>query len=322
MILSRRVLARAGVLAFGALTLAACSDSSTAPLPVTPDQLQSVGESAALEIESAMASMTATDVMSTNGGAPSFSRVPHGTVQMFRGLSLNRYAVSRTTTDISQCGVASQTPPVDTDGDQVPDNFSVTFALPACHFADATSNYDVTGVLRISDPQPGTAGLTLSYGLENFKVAFSGGDGSGYISRDGSGSVSVSAGGLSQTVNWTDLAVLTGVMSASDVLHWTATFAAVEGQSIVAGRALPDGVYQPNGSVTLSEGRRSASFTVATIDPLQYSASCAAGVVEGTSMTPFTAGRIRVSVSSQQNSGYVDVTYASCNTATVTLSTQ
>jgi hypothetical protein len=308
------------MLAIGALTFAGCGgDSATAPLPITADQLQSMGESIATELEGTIAQLTAQDVMNTNGGAPSFSRIPRGPVKMFRGLSLDRYAVSKsTTTDISQCGQASQTPPVDTDGDQVPDNFSVTFALPACHFSDATSNYDVTGVLRISDPQPGTAGLALNYGLENFKVAFSGGDGSGYISRDGSGSVSVSAGGLSQTVNWTDLAVLTGVTSASDVLHWTATFAAAEGQSIVAGRALPDGVYQPNGSVTLSEGRRSASFSVTTIDPLQYSASCAAGVLEGTSMTPFTAGRIRVSVSSAQGSGSVDVTYSSCNMATVT----
>ncbi|MFL5616429.1 MAG: hypothetical protein ACJ796_22370 [Gemmatimonadaceae bacterium] len=323
MSISRRTLARAGMLAIGALTFAGCGgDSATAPLPITTDQLQSMGSSVATELEGAIGQLTAQDVMNSNGGAPSFSRVPHATVQMFRGLSMDRYALSRTATDISQCGVASQTPPVDTDGDQVPDNFSVTFALPACHFADATSNYDVTGVLRISDPQPGTAGLALSYGLENFKVTFSGANGSGYISRDGSGSVSVSTGGLSQTVNWTDLAVLTGVTSASDVLHWTATFAAVQGQSLVAGRALPDGVYQPNGSVTLSEGRRSASFTVTTIDPLQYSASCAAGVTQGTSMTPFTAGRVRVSVTNQQNSGSVDVTYASCNTATVTLSTQ
>ena len=116
MTLSRRVLARAGVLAFGALTLAACSDSSTAPLTVTPDQLQSIGESAATEIEGAIASITAQDIMNTNGGAPSFSRVPRSTPAMIGGLSLNRYAVSRSSTDISQCGVPSQDPPVDSDG--------------------------------------------------------------------------------------------------------------------------------------------------------------------------------------------------------------
>jgi hypothetical protein len=322
MSLSRRTLARAGALALGALTLAACSDSTTAPLNVTPDQLQSIGGSVATEIEGGIAQLTAQDVMNTNGGAPSFSRVPRSSAAMFGGLSLNRYAVSRSTTDISQCGVASQSPPVDTDGDQVPDNFSVTFALPACHFADQTNTYDVTGVLRISDPQPGTSSMALSFGLENFKLAFSGAQGSGYVSRNGTASVSITAGGLSQSATWSDVAVLTGVTSASDNIHWTSTFAAAQGQSITAGRSLPDGTYQPNGSVTFQQGNRSASFSVTTIDPLQYSASCAAGIAGGTAISPFTSGHVRVSVSSQQNSGYADVTYSGCNSATVTLVSQ
>ena len=70
--------------------------------------------------------------------------------------------------------MASQSPPVDSDGDQVPDNFSVTFSLPACHYQDLTDTYDITGVLSISDPQPGTAGMALNFGLQNFKLAFSG----------------------------------------------------------------------------------------------------------------------------------------------------
>jgi len=319
MTLSRRVLARAGVLAFGALTLAACSDSSTAPLPVTPDQLQSVGESAATEIEGAIASITSQDIMNTNGGAPSFSRVPRSAPAMIGGLSLNRYAVSRSTTDISQCGVPSQDPPVDSDGDFVPDNFSVTFALPACHFADASDSYDVTGVLRVSDPQPATAGMALSFALDNFKLAFSGTNGSGYVSRNGTASVSVTTGGLSQSATWTDNAVLTGVASASDNINWTNTFVAAQGQSITAGQPLPDGAFSPNGSVTIHQGNREATFSVTTIDALQYSASCAAGVAQGTSLSPFSGGRVRVAVSNQQNSGYVDVTYSGCNSATVTL---
>ena len=319
MTLSRSVLARAGVLAFSALTLAACSDSSTAPLPVTPDQLQSIGESAATEIEGAIASITAQDIMSTNGGAPSFARVPRSSPAMIGGLSLNRYAVSRSTTDISQCGVMSPSTPDDPDGDQVPTSVSVTFATPACSFTSGTDNYDVTGVLRVSDPSPAKPEMALNFALDNFKLAFSGTNGSGYVSRNGSASVSVTTGGLSQSATWTDNAVLTGVASASDDINWTNTFVAAQGQSITAGRALPDGAYSPNGSVTVHQGNRVASFSVTTIDALQYSASCADGVAAGTSLTPFTAGRIRVAVSNQQNSGYVDVTDSGCNSATVTL---
>jgi len=180
MSISRRTLVRAGVLAIGALTLAACNDSSTSPLNVTPDQLQAIGESVATELEGGAAQLTAQDVINTNGGAPTFSRVPRSTATMFRGLSLSRTAGAA---DVAQCGVASQNPPVDSDGDMIPDNWSLTFALPACHFADQTNSYDVTGVLHITDTQPGTAGLALNFGLDNFKLSFSGINGSGYVSR-------------------------------------------------------------------------------------------------------------------------------------------
>ena len=319
MSISRRPLARAGVLALGAFALVSCNDASTSPLNVTPEQLQSIGESVAAEIEGGAAQLTAQDVLNTNGGAPSFSRVPRSTAAMFRGLSLSR---SASATDISQCGVASQTPPVDTDGDLIPDNWSLTFALPACHFSDQTNAYDITGVLHITDLQPGTAGFALGFGLDHFKLAFSGSDGSGYVARDGSGSVSATSGGLSQTEDWTEDAVLTGVTNAHAEINWTAAFAAAQGQSITAGHALPDGSYTPNGSLSFRQGNRVASFTVTTMDPLQYSASCAAGVAAGTSLTPFSGGRIRVSVSSQQGSGFADITYSSCNTATVTLVSQ
>ena len=319
MSISRRIFARAGVLAIGALTLASCKDSGTTPLNVTPDQLQSIGESVATELEGGVAQLTAQDVMSTNGGAPTFSRVPRSAAMMTRGLAFSR---TSSATDIAQCGVASQNPPVDTDGDLIPDNWTLTFSLPACHFADQTDSYDITGALRITDLQPSTPSLALSFGLENFKLAFSGANGSGYVSRDGSGSVSASQSGLSQTENWTEAAVLTGVTSATVGINWTATFAAVQGQSLTAGHALPDGVYSPNGTVSFRQGNRVASFTVTTIDPLQYSAACADGVSQGTSLSPFTGGHVRIDVTSQQGSGYADVTYSSCNAATVNLVSQ
>ena len=319
MTLSRRVLARAGVLAFGALTLAACSDSSTAPLNVTPQQLQSVGQSTATEIEGAIASITAQDVMNNNGGAPSFSRVPRSAPATMSILSLDRYAVSRSTTDIAQCGAPSQNPPVDTDGDKVPDNLSVLFATPACSFTSGTDSYDVTGTLRVSDPSPSTPEMALNFALDNFKLTFSGTNGSGYVSRNGTASVNVSSGSLTQSATWTDNAVLTGVASASDDINWTNVFVVAQGQSITAGQPLPDGAYSPSGSVTIHQGGRQATFSVTTVDALQYSASCAAGVAAGTSLTPFTSGRIHVAVSNQQKSASVDITYSNCSSATVTL---
>ena len=319
MSISRRTFARAGVLAIGALTLASCKDSGTTPLNVTPDQLQAIGASVATELEGGVAQLTAQDVMNTNGGAPTFSRVPRSAATLTRGLAFSRTASA---TDIAQCGTASQNPPVDTDGDLIPDNWSLTFSLPACHFADQTDSYDITGALHITDLQPATPSLSLSFGLDNYKLAFSGANGSGYVSRDGSASVTASSSGLSQTENWNEVAVLTGVTSATVGINWSATFAAAQGQSITAGQSLPDGTYSPNGTVSFRQGNRVASFTVTTIDPLQYSAACADGVAQGTSLSPFSGGHVRIAVTSQQGSGYADVTYASCNAATVTLVSQ
>jgi hypothetical protein len=314
MTISRHPVARAGVLTLAALALAACGES-TSPLNVSPAQLESMGESVASEIEAGVQGLTAQDVMSSTGGAPSFSRVPRSS-----GLLTHSPVFSRIGSSVAadyECGVLSQNPPIDTDGDLVPDNVSVTFALPACHFADQTTSIDVTGVLRVSDPQPETAGLALSFGLENFRIGFAGSEGSGSVTRDGSASVSASETGLSQTMYWNDAAQLTGVPSVSANTNWTASFVVAQGQTITAGNPLPDGAYQANGSVGYREGNRVASFSVTTITPLQYSASCAAGIAQGTSITPFSAGRVRVAITSSGGSGYVDVTYSSCNSATV-----
>lgn len=322
--ISRRTVARAGVLALGALTLAACSDSSTAPLQVTPDVLQTMGDQVASQIESAISTLTAQDVMSSTGGAPtSLNRVPRNSPMLMRGLSLSRTVTGgalRSTIDPNACGVPSQDPPVDTDGDLVPDNWSLAFNLPACHIADGQGgSIDITGSFNISDPTAQNAGFGLNFGLTNFKIAFSGSNGSGYVSQNGTGSVTLVSNVLQQTENWNLAAVLTGVQSASASINWNGSFTAAQGQTLSPGHSLPDGSYSPNGSFSYHEGNRVATFSIQTIDALQYSASCAAGVQQGTALSPFTAGRVHVTVSNQQNSGSVDVTYSNCNTATVTL---
>lgn len=310
---SRHPFTRAGVLTLAAMALVSCGES-TAPLNVSSPQLQSMGESVASQIEGGVRQLTAQGVMNTSGGAPSFARFAGTSATMSRGLAFSR---STSGSAAAQCGVASQSPPTDTDGDLVPDNFSVTFALPACHFDNQGSTVDMTGVLRISDPQPGTAGMALNFSLDNLRLQFSGPDGSGTVLADGSASVSAAASGLSQTLHWNESATMTGAPSVGATIDWAASFAAVQGQSIVVGQAIPDGAYLINGSVNYHEGNRAATFSITTVTPLQYSKSCAAGVDQGTALSPFSAGKVRVAVTSQQGSAYAEVTYASCGMATV-----
>ena len=318
MTLSSRSFTRAGALTLAALTFAACSES-TRPLDVSPEDLEAISQTMALEIESGVLQLTAQDAMGTVN-APAFS-VQRPTPGTLGGVAFNlqRAAgqpISMQVVDPA-CGVPSQNPPTDSDADQVPDNLTITFALPACRFVSETGSFELTGMIRFTDLLPGTAGMAFTMALDNFRFTFSDVDMNGFVRRDGLTSVIATETGLSQTISWLESAEFAGFPALGADIDWSATFAAAQGAAITPGEPLPDGVYQPNGSFEFRQGNRSAHFTVTTIVPLQYSAACAAGVVAGTTLAPFSSGKVRTAVSNDGNMGYAEVTYADCNEATV-----
>ncbi|HJU67910.1 MAG TPA: hypothetical protein VJ650_06635 [Gemmatimonadaceae bacterium] len=316
MTLSSRSLRRASALTLAALTLVACSDS-TAPLDVSPEQLEVIGQAMATEIESGITQLSAQDAM--NGlEIPQFSvqrRAPGG----ISGLSLSLQGVRSPSFQAvgSECGVFSQNPPTDSDADQVPDNLTITFSLPACRFVEENGTFDLTGVIRVTDPAPGTAAMAFNMSMDNVRFTFVADELSGYVRRDGLTAVSVSQTGLSQTVSGLESAELNGYPSLGVDVDWSATFAAAQGSTITHGQPLPDGVYNLNGSMEYRQGSRSAHFTVSTVEALQYSAECAAAVAEGLAWSPFVAGTVRVAVRNDANMGFAQITYTDCNEATV-----
>lgn len=317
MTLSSYSIRRVSALSLAALTFVACSDS-TAPLDVSPAQLEVIGETMATEIESGVLQLTAQDAMGTVD-APQFS-IQRRTPANVGGVAFNiqragQYPSFQVVDP--ECGVLSQNPPTDSDADQVPDNLTITFALPACRFVSENGSFDLTGTIRVSDPLPGTAAAAFNMALDNFRFTFAGTDMSGYVRRDGMTSVAASASGLSQAVSWLESAQITGYPSLGADIDWSATFAAAQGSTITAGEPLPDGVYNPNGSFEYRQAGRSAQFTITTVEALQYSAECAAGVVAGTVLSPFTAGKVRISVRNDGNMGFAEVTYLGCDAASV-----
>jgi hypothetical protein len=312
-----RSLRRAGAAILAALTFAACQDS-TAPLDISPEELETIGQTMAIQLESGVLQLTAPDAMGTIE-PPALSVQRRAPSNRFPTLSLNQtagYPISLQAVD-PECGVPSQNPPTDSDGDQVPDNLTITFALPACRVVGEDGSFELTGLVRFSDPLPGTPAAAFNMALDNFRVTFSSTEVSGFVRRDGLTSVLATQTGLSQTVSWLESAQITGLPTIGADVDWSATFAAAEGGIISHGEPLPDGAYQANGSLEFRQGPRSAHFSVTTVEPLQYSAECAAGVVEGTTLAPFSSGKVRVAVQNDGDLGYAEVTYLDCNEASV-----
>lgn len=308
----RRSISRAGALALAAAAFAACSDSTS---PLQPDDLETAAEAIAVEIESAVMQLTANGAMDGVESSPSFSIQSQLGQRMVGGASFSLQRAGQIGTQ--ECGVPSENPPTDSDADQVPDNLTITFALPACSHTDENGTVEITGVARMSDPTPGTAGMALSFGLDNFRLMFSGAEGSFTVNRDGSATVSASETGLSQSQDWTESVNFDG-MRFGATLDWTSTFAAAAGQVIAAGQPLPNGTYTPNGTFRYSQGNRASMLSVTTVEALAYDAECAAGWAEGMVDSPFASGQVNVAFSGAEGSGFVRITYAACGLATVT----
>src|SRR5688572_27119905 len=243
-----RFCSRSVSVAFAALTVVACSDS-TGPLDISPEQLEGIGASMAGVFESGALQLTAQDAMGTVD-FPSFS--VHRSNRLPLGAALNVQRAGSTASFQAvdpRCGVPSQDPPTDTDADNVPDNLTITFAPPACRVTDdANDTFDLTGVIGISDPAPATAGMAFNMSIDNFRLSLSGAEASDYVRHDGLTSVNASGSGLSQTASWSMVTQVTGHPTFGVNAHWSATFAPAQGSTITPGEPLPDGTYTPNGS--------------------------------------------------------------------------
>ena len=313
MTLSFRFLRRAGVVTLAALTFVACSDA-IAPLDVTAEDLEWVGHGIVGELESGVATLTAAGAMNTeywpyfstqgrppaNGGGVAFNVQHAARLPSFQAVT-------------PECGVFSQNPPTDSDADGVPDNLTITFAVPACRFPEETGSRDLTGVIRISDPFPRTASPAFNMAFDDFAITVAVPEHNGFIRRDGMTAVSASASGLSQTASWLQTEHTDGYPTFGMDLNWSATFAAAQGSAITAGEPLPDGAYALNGSFKYSVDGRSAYFDITTVETLQYSTECVAAMAEGLAWMPFTAGTVRVAVRNNADMGFAQITYTDCD---------
>jgi hypothetical protein len=193
-------------------------------------------------------------------------------------------AVSALTTPVSVSaesptapGCATVDDETDTDGDFQPDDATYTFALPACHFTGFRGgSLDVTGTITLSDPTPSAPDLALVATLADFTFTFTSPDQSRTYSavRNGTRTLTGNAQGISLSNQVTVVRSRPNRADATVVHNLLLSFTPAEGEALAFGQPLPDGTFTRSGTFTWSRGGRSLAFTVTTVAPLVWDASC------------------------------------------------
>ena len=302
--LTRVTLATCTTLAF-----AACSDS-TGLNDRVPDPLMS--EDAAYlivdELATSLGSLNPDMAMTTP------------TMALLAGRAVTtrdpRAIAARLALSPEDCGTLSPAVPDDTDGDGIPDELTVTYALPGCHSEDVSGSMDITGSMHLEDSTPTVAGMSFSLAMNALKVAMTHVEfGSIEVTRDGTGSVAHTASQLGQVYDFSTL-IRAEDASMRFATEWDLDFDAAPGSSIVTGEPLPDGTYTPSGTTIIEQMRDRYAFTVSAPTPLTYSAACAADPF--TYANPFAAGVLRVDAVGGEGAGYVEAVFSGCMEPTIT----
>jgi len=176
-------------------------------------------------------------------------------------------------TPLLRCLVLDPLPPEDPDEDHIPTLLVATFGEDCGFSRGHGTQFELTGSVTLSDPFPESAGYDLDEVFENFGHRMTTpSDRTAMLVRNGSRSVRQSDNTLTAmeqlTTEWT------GDMgpqkrSATD---WEIDFDGDE--TIVFGEALPSGDVTITGTWDLSLRERMRSFTVETVTPLHYDATC------------------------------------------------
>jgi len=175
----------------------------------------------------------------------------------------------------SSCATVDNT--TDTDGDFQPDDATYTFALPACSFTGFRGGMlEVTGTITLSDPTPDAPDLALVATLTDFAFKFTSPDQSRTYTavRNGTRTLTGNAQGASLSNQVTVVRSRPNRSDATVVHNLLLSFTPAQGESLTFGQPLPDGTFTRSGTFTWSRGQVSRAFTVTTVVPLVWDASC------------------------------------------------
>ena len=273
------------------LAFAACNPDATAPgkqqVPaLTAPEAQSIGREAAGEVQSVASSFTVGDLF---------------------GSAFDPAFAPPATSPTGLCPSISPFPPVDSDSDRVPDDVTLTFTLPDCHFARADgASLDITGTIEISDPTPTTHDFGLRVAFGNLQRQYTAPGGDSHLRR---------LSGVRQLLK--TATEFTGVDSTDahfESTHdgsgdfnkaWVVDFKVDDGQSFGWDRHLPSGTLTVNGTSTRTRGDVTRSLEVTTLTGLHFDATC-------TAEQKFDAGELQIVLTGFEHSGTIDVKFTAC----------
>jgi hypothetical protein len=298
----RRMSRRVWRLAAGTITVAlftACSPDSpsTSPNPVLTQPEAN-----------AMAEVVATDAAALPQGATfdAATGMPFAVDPMMGAPAMPTSSPTCTPT-------RSPSPPVNSDGDRVPDSVRVDFA--GCTSSRGSYTATLSGTIDFVDPTPVTTDRAFRIRYTDF--------GRSVTNSTTSSTRSAVVNGVRSTVPTADRVQLTDTMTteytfasgttASHARKWLATFTADQAGSIQAGSRLPGGDWTIAGASTYTSGTRSYALSVTTSAPLHYNPSC-------TTEPRFDSGKLSAVVTKGAASTTVSIEFTACGQYTVTRS--
>jgi hypothetical protein len=199
-----------------------------------------------------------------------------------------------------------------TDGGGDPTDETITYALPACEYTGiwGQDSLSLTGTLELALTD-GT-GFSFKSTATNLALSFTKSGATSTETRNGSRQITASATSASIANNITTAFSNAAGQKGTFTNDLTVSFTPVSGSELVAGQPLPNGTVQANGTVAWQGTSNTDNFTVTTVAPLVYDASCVPG-----SASPFDSGALKVAVVANGSTAYGKVTWSNCGAPTV-----
>lgn len=252
-----------------AITLTGCSSTGTTTLTspgggttLSSADVQSISDETQNDVQDVTEGMSLNRYLS-----PSFW-APRQALRILRG-SFFMNGI------LSGCPILSPYPPVDTDGDGVPDNETLTFNPASCTFSrhDGQASIVLSGAITIIDPSTTQNGFRIEYG--DFQQTTTIQDTIVFLRRiNGPYELLSSAAGFSagDTTTVTD----SSSQYPEKILAkaWQVSFVADAGGTFAGRWNVPSGDYTINGTTTRTNGTTTKVLAITTVTPLHRDATC------------------------------------------------